>query len=181
MSSRTSAARYAKALFDVAAAEGGLEQIEKDLTDFGALFDRNDDLRRALLNPAVPVSAKRGVIEQIMQRTGGLPPLAKLLAVLADRDRLDLVPDLAVVYRDRLMEHQRVVRAEVVTAVPLTDERAAAIERQLTAATGRTVAMSTRVDPALIGGAVARIGSTVYDGSVATQLARMRDKLVENV
>ncbi len=181
MSTRTSAARYAKALFDVTVREGGLESVERDLSGFGVLFEQNDDLRKALLNPAVPTAAKRGVVEQIMLRAAAPPPLAKLLALLADRDRLDLVPELASVYRERLREHQHVVRAEVVTAVALTGDRAAAIEKRLATAVGQTVAMSTRVDPALIGGVVARIGSTVYDGSIATQLARMRHKLVENV
>jgi F-type H+-transporting ATPase subunit delta len=73
------------------------------------------------------------------------------------------------------------VRAEVVTAEPLSDDRAQAVERGLAQASGRNVQMTVRVDPSLIGGAVARIGSTVYDASVATQLQKIRQRLAENV
>ena len=73
-------------------------------------------------------------------------------------------------YRERLLDYQNVVRAEVTTAVPLAAERPQAIERGLAKVTGRTVTLATKVNPAIIGGVVARIGSMVYDGSVTTQL-----------
>ena len=75
------------------------------------------------------------------------------------------------------MEHQQVVRAEVTTAAPLTPERASQIEEKLAVLTGRKVDMKTSVDPAIIGGVVTRIGSTVYDGSLATRLAKLKEKL----
>jgi F-type H+-transporting ATPase subunit delta len=77
------------------------------------------------------------------------------------------------------MEHQRVVRAEVTTAVPLSQERAAQLQQRLASATGRAVTMTTKVDASIIGGVITRIGSTVYDGSVAAQLAKVKDRLVE--
>ncbi len=77
------------------------------------------------------------------------------------------------------MDHQQVVRAEVTTAAPIGEERTAALRQGLANATGRQVLLDVRVDPALVGGAVARIGSTVYDGSVTTQLEKMKQQLVE--
>ena len=77
------------------------------------------------------------------------------------------------------MEHRQIVRAEVTTAMLLPPDQAAQFERRLAAATGRRVTMTTRVDPSLIGGAVARVGGTVYDGSIATRLAKMRERLEE--
>jgi F-type H+-transporting ATPase subunit delta len=97
--------------------------------------------------------------------------------MLADRDRLGLIPELAEVYRERLMEHRQVINAELTTAVALTPDRVAQFEKRIAAATGRRVTMTASVDPALIGGAVARVGSIVYDGSIATQLAKMRERL----
>jgi len=91
---------------------------------------------------------------------------------------LVLLPDLLETYRARLLEHQNVVRAEVTTAAPLSDDRRKVIERSLAQVTGRTVVLTTRVAPEMIGGLVARIGSTVYDGSVTTQLEKMRQRLV---
>ena len=106
-------------------------------------------------------------------------PVAKLLLLLAERDRLVLLPDLVAVYRERLMDHLQIVRAEVTTAVPLPQDRAAQLEQRLAEVTGRRVTMTTKVDPSLIGGVVTRIGSTVYDGSVATQLQTMKQKLLQ--
>ena len=180
MSNQASAGRYAKALLDVAIKEADPVRAEQDLTAFADLFATNADLRKAFENPAVPVQAKRGVIEQLVARIKPSAPVGKLLMLLADRDRLELLPDLAVGYRERLMDYQKVVRAEVVTALPLPESQAKQLQDKLARVTGRSVTMSTRVDPSIIGGLVARVGSTVYDGSLATQLQRMRDKLVES-
>ena len=92
-----------------------------------------------------------------------------------------LVPDLLASFRQRLLDHQNVVRAEVTTAVPLSADLARDIERSLARATGRTVSMSTRIDPSIIGGIVARVGGTVYDGSITNHLQRMKQRLEESV
>jgi F-type H+-transporting ATPase subunit delta len=105
----------------------------------------------------------------------------KLLILLAERDRLVLLPDLLASYRERLLDHANVVRAELTSAVELPPERAQAIERRLAELTGRSVALTTRVDASLIGGIVARVGGTVYDGSVTTQLQKLRARLAEGL
>ena len=105
--------------------------------------------------------------------------LSRMLLMLADRDRLALLPDLADAFRSRLMDHQQVVRAEVTTAMELPADRVSALQHGLATATGRTVQLDVRVDPSIVGGAVTKIGSTVYDGSVTTQLERLKRKLVE--
>jgi F-type H+-transporting ATPase subunit delta len=181
MTSRASAARYAKALFDVALRELTPEQAEQDVAQFARLLEEHADLQRALTHPVVPVAGKRAVLDALLAKLTLAVPVEKLLRLLADRDRLVLVPDLLAVYRERLMEHQRVIRAEVTTADPLAAGQAQRFADRLSDATGRRVQMTTRVDPALLGGLVARIGSTVYDGSVAGQLARMRQQLIEQV
>jgi F-type H+-transporting ATPase subunit delta len=177
MPSRASAARYARALFDVALKESDPAQIERELASFAGLMSSNAELNAALTNPSVPSSAKRRIADALGTRLNAGPPVRKLLVLLADRDRLGIVPDLLAIYRERLMEHQQVVRAEVTTAAPLTPERVTQIEQKLAALTGRKVNMTTSVDPAIIGGVVTRIGSTVYDGSIATQLAKLKEKL----
>ena len=177
MSTRTSAARYARALLDVVSIEGNPEQVEQELTAFADLVARTPDLQKALTNPAVPASAKRAILENLLSRVKVSPPLAKLLLLIADRDRLAIVGDLAAAYRERLMELRQIVRAEVITAAPLPPERVKQFEQRLAAATGRRVTMTTRVDPTLIGGAVTRLGTVVYDGSIATQWTRIRERL----
>jgi len=177
MSTRASAARYARALLDAVAKTGNPEQVEKDLTAFDDLMARTPELQKAFSNPAVPVAAKRGIVEKLLAQGEIAGAAAKLLLLLAERDRLSELHDLAAAYRERLMEYRRIVRAEVTTAEPLGAERLAELEKRLAGATGRRVTMTTRVDPALIGGAVARVGSVVYDSSIATQLERIRERL----
>lgn len=180
MTHTTAANRYAKALLDVAIAEKvDLRQIEQQLGAFAALLKANPALEKVLVNPAIPAARKRGVVVELTGRAGTVTVLTKLLTLLADRDRLVLVPDIATAYGERLLDHLEVVRAEVTTAVPLASERAQAIEGSLARLTGRRVILTARVDPALIGGVVARIGSTIYDGSLARQLEKMKEQLVE--
>jgi F-type H+-transporting ATPase subunit delta len=180
MSNQTSANRYAKALLDVSIKEADPARVEQELAAFAELFTTHDELRRSLTNPVVPVHAKRAVVEQLVTRQRPSQPLAKLLLMLAERDRLELLPDLVNAYRERLMEHQQVVRAEVVSTIPLPQERASTLQQKLAAVTGRSVMLTTRIDPSILGGLVARVGSVVYDGSIATQLAKMRERLSEN-
>ena len=180
MTSRAAAVRYARALFDVVLKEGDLERAETELSGFEEIFTAHETLGRVLASPAIPASKKRALLDALLQKAGDLTPaVGKLLRLLADRDRLGLLPELAAAFRERLLQHQGIVRADVATAVPLSIEARAAIEAGLAKATGRTIRMTTRVEPGLIGGAVARVGSTVYDGSVARQLERLKDTLAE--
>jgi F-type H+-transporting ATPase subunit delta len=179
MSARESAARYARALLDVAIRESDPEQVNGDLARFADLVATNLDLREALTHPAVPTAGKHRLVAELARRLQLRPPVDKLLLMLAERDRLALLPDLVDIYRERLLDYQQVLRADVTTAAPLTAERMASLRERLSQATGKRVTMTAKVDPALIGGVVARIGSTVYDGSVATQLEKMREKLLQ--
>jgi F-type H+-transporting ATPase subunit delta len=115
----------------------------------------------------------------LVKSAGSLPVVAKLLVLLAERDRLALLPDMLAAYRDRVLDYRKIVRADVTTAAPLEAERSAAIEKSLAKATGKTVRLSTRVDPTIIGGLVARVGGTVYDASVVRQLQRIKQRLEE--
>jgi F-type H+-transporting ATPase subunit delta len=180
MSLRTSATRYAKALFDVAIKESDPSRIEEDLSAIVQALQENGELRRAVTSPAVPRSARVAVISAIAQQAGAQPPVARLLAMLVDGGRLELLPDLLAVYRDRLLEHRNIVRGTVMTAAPLSPDDIQALESRLGGLTGKHVQLSPSVDPSLIAGMVARVGSTVYDGSIRTQLLKMKQRLVEN-
>jgi F-type H+-transporting ATPase subunit delta len=179
MSMRASAARYARALLDISITESDPIAAEKDLAAFVDLVQRHPDLQRALANPVVSATAKRAVVQQLLERTQPTAPAGKLLLLLASRGRIELVPHVLDVYREQLMEHRKVIQAEVTTAAPLAPERVSELQQRLAKITGRTVTMTTKVDQAIIGGIVTRIGGTVYDGSVATQLAKVRDRLSE--
>jgi F-type H+-transporting ATPase subunit delta len=127
----------------------------------------------------VPDAARRAVMENVLDKVGVAAPVKKLLVLLTEQRKLLYLNDLAEAYRERLLAHQNVVRAEVTTAAPLSPEKTKALEESLSKVTGKKVELSVSVDPELLGGVVAKIGSTVYDGSVRTQLARMRQELVK--
>jgi F-type H+-transporting ATPase subunit delta len=176
MSSRASASRYARALFDVTAADGR-GQVDQELTAVAEAFAAQTDLQAVFANPSVPPAAKQGVVQAIIQRLGVSTPVARLLTLLAERDRLGLLSDAAVVFHERVLEDEQILQAEVTTAEPLSDADRQALQARLSAATKKHVTITPRVDPAIIGGLVARIGGTVYDGSLITQLARIRQSL----
>ena len=179
MTSRGAATRYARALFDVARKEGDIQQVGRDIAGFARLVADNETLSRVFANPAVPAQRKRAVVEQLFAAAGPMSPIVlKLVLMLAERDRLVLLPELTTAYEARLMENAQVVRAQLTTAVELSQDRIAALQQGLARATGRQVQLDTNVDPSIIGGAVARIGSTVYDGSVTTQLQKVKERLV---
>ena len=180
MTSRVAAMRYARALFDVALAERqDLDRIAGELSDLVVLMSGNQELGRALTHPAIPPARKRAVVEALLAHSPVNALLSRTLLLLADRDRLALLSDVSEAFRSRLMDHQQVVRAEVTTAVEIPADRVSALQQGLAAATGRKVQLDVRVDPSIVGGAVTKIGSTVYDGSVTTQLERLKRKLVE--
>jgi len=181
MTNKTAETRYARALLDIGVKEkSNLEQISQELGEFVDLFTQYPALAKVLLNPAVPVQRKTAAVNELLQRAKPMPIVGKLIALLAGRDRLVLLPEMLASYRERLLDHQNVVRAEVTTATPLEADRAKAVESGLAKMSGRTVTLSTKVDPSIIGGVIARIGSTVYDGSVTRQLEKMKERLVES-
>jgi F-type H+-transporting ATPase subunit delta len=181
MRNRAGSAREARALLDVATRESDPDRVGAELDVIAEAMRTEPEVRAVLLHPGVAAARKQQAVQVIASRLGLTPLVSKLLAVFAERECLRLVPELADAYRARLLERGNIVRAEITTAVPLTPETADRVGRALGQASGKQVLVSTRVDPGIIGGVVARVGSTVYDGSVTTQLARLRQKLVENV
>ena len=116
---------------------------------------------------------------ELLQRLGDILPVTRrLLVLLADRDRLSILGEIADVYRARLMKFRGVVRARITTASELPPDRLAAIAATLQSATGKQVEVETGVDAALLGGMVTQIGSTVYDGSIAGHLDQLRSRFL---
>jgi F-type H+-transporting ATPase subunit delta len=182
VTSGAAAGRYARALFDVVLKEqpAALETVQSQLQDLSSLFAGHPGLASAMGNPAVPVSKKLAVTKAVLERAGAIvSPLAKTVLMLAERHRLMLLPDILRIYGERLMDHQKVIRGEVTTAMAIAPEKLRALEQGLARATGRKVILSAKVDPAIIGGVVTRLGSTIYDGSVTTQLEKMKQTLIE--
>ena len=180
MSLRTSANRYAKALFDVALEEkADLAQIDRELQAAAEMLKTSSDVLLNLSRGSVTDAQRQSLTEAISKAMSLSAPVTKMLVLLAKSRKMSLVPDLSAAYRERLLAHQNIVRADVTSAAPLSPEKTKALQESLSKVTGKKVELSVSVDPELLGGVVARIGSTVYDGSVKTQLTKMRKELVK--
>lgn len=178
MSGRGAARQYATGLLTAAREDGHLEVIARDLAAFASLVAAHPNLARVFREPAVPIAQKRAVLDAVIAAAGGVrPEVERLLRLLADRDRLSLIGEVADAFTARAGEASRQIPAEVVTAVPLDAARQQALADALGRAVGRPVTVEARVDPAIVGGVVAKVGSLVFDGSVTRQLDRLRERL----
>ncbi|MFN8059459.1 MAG: ATP synthase F1 subunit delta [Vicinamibacterales bacterium] len=177
MTKRHGAKPYSTALLSVCLSEGDPERAARELAGFAELAAEHPSLASTMSNPAVASDAKRAIVVELCERMGFQPVVRNLLAHLGSEGSFGLLRSLVTDYQARLREHQQTVDAEVTTAVPLTGDRAQALLRSLSEATGKKVTMTTTVDPAILGGVVARVGSVIYDGSVARQLERIREDL----
>ena len=174
------ATRYAKALADVTTAAGAALRPEDALSQlraFGAALAASHELQNALTTPAVPASRKRAVVGRIAELLKLSPIARNFLFVLIDHRRIALLD--AILHSFELIVDERLgfARAEVSSPRELTEAQRGAINAQLERLTGKRIRMRFAVDPALIGGVVARIGSTVYDGSVRGQLQTLGRRL----
>jgi len=179
MSVRSAARRYAAVLFEVVQAQGDLARVEGELNAFVALIDGHTELHTVLAHPAIPALKKRELIEQILNTSGEFSgEVRRLLLMLADRDRMGSLPDVAAAYTERMMAHNKVVNAQIVTASELPDAQRDALAKALSTAVGADVRLKESVDPNIMGGIVARVGSVVYDASLTRQLEKMRRQLL---
>ena len=181
MSDRIDATRYARELFDITWRHGQAETVDQELWTIAEATHDYAAQVRPLFHPLVPRARKLQTIAHFSEALGLSRPTRVLLEALAQHYRLRLLGLVAISFRERLNVKRGVVRAKVTTAAPLAPAEVEALSARLAALTGRQVLLSAKVDPSIIGGVVTQVGSTVYDGSVISQLARMRQKLVENV
>jgi F-type H+-transporting ATPase subunit delta len=182
MSEQSVARQYAGALFTVAQRNHTVDAVARDLDAFAALAADNPSLREIFATPLIHPKKKRAVVDDLLAAAGPLSEeVRRTLTLLADRDRLALIGHVARAFSERVMESNRTVHAKVVTSMPLPDERQHALADALGRATGRTVTITSTVDPAIVGGLVAEVGSVVFDGSVAGQLKRMRQRVAADI
>lgn len=170
------ARRAGRTLFDVTHARGDARPTLDGLLAFQQLLETHDDLRQALLSPFVAGDAKRAIAAEIASLAGAPAAARDTLALLAGHHQLDGLDGIVKELKTQVHKQERRVDAEVTTAVPLTEEQLARLRDALSQATGQQVTLSASLDPSIIGGAVTRVGSVVYDGSLARQLARLKEQ-----
>jgi F-type H+-transporting ATPase subunit delta len=175
------AARYARALADVVLeAKLNPAEVLQQLEDFAATFGGSKELREVLLNPSFPTAKRVAILDAVNKRIGCGPKVRNFLAVLISRERLAALNEIVEEYRLEMNKRLEISDAEVVTARPLQDQEREKLEREVAELAGTRVNATFRQDKSLIGGAVVRIGSTIYDGSVRGRLERLRERLVSS-
>ena len=174
------ARRYAGALFDVVKTNQTMDAAHAALTGFAALVDNSDELRQVFASPGIPAAKKAAVAAALVAQASLPVEVARLVAALAERDRLAFIGDVARAFDARVMQHKHILDAQVTTAVALSPETTQALADALGKAAGGTVKITATVDPSIVGGVVARVGSTVYDGSVTRQLERLKSQMINS-
>jgi F-type H+-transporting ATPase subunit delta len=177
MRSAGAARRYARALFALASEEGRIDAVRAELRALRRVLAESDDLRHAVFRPLRPVSERRAVLQTVCDRLGTGASVRNFCALLVDQRRVVDFESICGAYDELADAAAGRTRARVVSAEPLAATQRERLRRALEARTGRQVELDERVDPSLIGGAVASVGGLVFDGSLRTQLERLRSSL----
>jgi F-type H+-transporting ATPase subunit delta len=172
------AERYAGALVDVALENHQADLVKQELSAFVAMVRESPELHSFLANPAIARATKHAAIEQLVARMGASRTLRNYLFVIVDQRRAGLLVEIEQAFSRILDARQGITQAAVTSAAELTPAERAELVAVLTKLTGEKVQAQFATDTSLIGGAVVRIGSTIYDGSVRTQLERMRAQMI---
>jgi len=171
--------RYAKALLDVLypkSAELGLEQLLR----FSSLLSSQAQMRQLFENPTIAADRRKAVFRGIADSLSYDTYVRNFLNLLIERNRLDLLSDIVTAYQKLLDEKLGIVRAKITSAGPLDAAQQKSIASKLEQVTGKQVRVELSVDPTLIGGIVARVGSTIYDGSIRQQLQVFKQRLIQD-
>lgn len=172
------AKRYAKALEEVAAEANAGESVGAELDRLATLWQQEPAILAFFGNPGILLRDKERALRTIVARMKLSPLLTRFLELLLTRDRVRALPAVARVYRDLMNKRLGRVQATVTTAVPLATNLEKSLRRRMGDMLGQTVSLDPRVDPAILGGIVVQVDSTVYDGSLRTQLRYLRERLL---
>jgi F-type H+-transporting ATPase subunit delta len=174
---KSASLQYANALADIALDQGAAESALTQLADFSAAYAESGELRNFLASPAVDRNAKHGVIEKLAARLGAGKIIRNFLFVVVDHNRTHILPEIAAAFQEVVRQRQGFAEAEVSTAIELNTEQKAEFAFTIERLTGKRVEAKFSLEPALLGGAVVRIGDAVYDGSLRHRLDEMRTRL----
>lgn len=176
-SSADIASRYARALFHLAPDTKTRHAMLNDLAVLSDLAESHEDFRRFLRLPMVTPERKVAVMQAIAEKAAFTPLIRRVLVILAENDRLQIIPRVADALRALVQEAEGILPAELTMAVAPTSDQVASVKQALDRATGKNVQLSARQDPEILGGLVVRYGSTMIDGSLSNRLETLRRKL----
>jgi F-type H+-transporting ATPase subunit delta len=169
--------QYANALADIALEQGAGDPILQQLADFNAAYAESAELRTFLGSPAIDREAKHGVIEKLVARLGASRIMRNFLFLVVDHQRTPLLPEMMESFQQVLQQRQGIAEAEVVSATNMNDTQKSQMQQTLEKLTGKKIHAKYSQDTTLLGGALVRIGDTIYDGSLRNRLNQMRGRL----
>jgi F-type H+-transporting ATPase subunit delta len=169
--------RYARALFTLALEEDGHEQIGEELETVARTIRSSAEARTLVESPAYTPAQRHALVDLLVEKLSLSPSVGSFLRLLADRHRLAEIGAIARSYGEMLDEKVGRVRATVISARPLAEDELRHVRDALAAATRRTVVLDSRSDPRIVGGVITQVGPKVWDGSIRTQLERLRREL----
>ncbi len=178
MKDRQLASRYARALLE-SIPNKDAEEVDRFLGGLGDALEESRDFRGLLHDPAVSKAARESVLRTLAERAGMKVQVANFLSAVVSHNRATSLASIAKVFHEQREAAMGVVPAEITTAEPLADDLKELTLRTLEQISGRKVRLTSQVDPGILGGAVTKIGSAVYDGSLRTQLAQLRRKMTQ--
>ena len=174
---KSASLQYANALADIALEQGAAEPARRQLAEFVAMYEESAELRNFLGSPAVARETKHAVIEKLGERVGASKIIRNFLFVVIDNRRIHALPEILETFERVLQHRQGVVEAEVASATEMNERQKAGLLKKLEQVTGKKIQAKYSLEPDLLGGAVVRIGDTIYDGSVRSQLNQLRARL----
>ena len=174
---KSASLQYAAALADIALEQGAAEPTRKQLAEFVSIYEESAELRNFLGSPAVERESKHAVIENLGARVGASKIMRNFLFVVIDNGRTHNLPEILQTFERVLQQRQGVAEAEVASATEMSASQKAGLLKTLEGVTGKKIQARYSLEPKLLGGAVVRIGDTIYDGSVRTQLNQLRARL----
>jgi F-type H+-transporting ATPase subunit delta len=173
------AERYASALFDLARAERAIERIEEELATLAAMLDASEDFRRLIGSPVFSAEEQERAVAAIAARAGIGGLTGNLVRLLARNRRLFALPAVVRTFRALAARERGEVAAEVTSAQPLEAEHVAALKAALKERLGQEVTLEARVNPAILGGLIVKVGSRMIDTSLRTRLQSVKTRLKE--
>ena len=167
---------YANAMFEVARAEGTLDEVEDELFRFARSFESNDDLRNALTDEQIPVERRQGIVEDLLG-PNATPTTVQLVSMVVGTGRGRELPAIVDSLVQRASSAKDLEVAEVRSAVALTEDQQDRLKAALANATGKQLNLKVIVDPSVLGGLVATVGDTVIDGTVRSRIDQLKNRL----
>ncbi|TVR97619.1 MAG: F0F1 ATP synthase subunit delta [Rhodospirillales bacterium] len=168
------AGRYAHALLELAEEDQSVDEVARDFGSLSAMIDESPDLHRLVRSPVLSRQDQQRAMDAVLAAAGCGALIRRFIGVLADNRRLFVLRDIIAAYRAIVAERRGETVAEVISAQPLSDQQVQQITAALTGALGGKVNVAARVDAAILGGLVVKVGSRMIDNSLSTKLQRLR-------